>query len=81
MSQALSLLFSGMTTIFVVLSLVVLVGNLLIRLVNRWTPNPVVLSPVLSENDIPPSQIAAIVAAVEFATKGQGKIGEITREQ
>ena len=78
MGQAFTLLISGMITIFVVLSLVVLVGNLLINLANRWAPE----RPTPSR-DLPPAsepQLAAIVAAVEIMTKGKGKILEITKE-
>lgn len=64
---ALSLLMVGMITVFVVLLLVVLTGNLLIRYVNYRS----------RLTGIDPNKIAAINAAVEIITKGQGVIEKI----
>ncbi len=76
-SQALTLLGVGMITVFVVLSLVVVVGNLLIRIVNRIAPLQDVIS---KEAAISNSKIAAITSAVELLTKGKGRITKIERE-
>lgn len=76
-SQALTLLGVGMITVFVVLSLVVVVGNVLIRLVNRIAPMPELppKAPVISN-----AKIAAITAAVELMTGGKGRITKIEKE-
>ena len=72
-STALSLLTVGMITVFSVLLLVVLTGNLLIQLSNRIGTN--------SENgDISPSKVAAIVGAVEILTEGRGRITKIEKD-
>ena len=76
-SQALTLLGIGMITVFVVLSLVVVVGNVLIRMVNRWAPVQK-LSPPTSGNSN--AKIAAITSAVALITRGKGRITKIERE-
>ena len=74
LSTALSLLAIGMITVFVVLFLVVVTGNLLIRLVNKLN---------FSENGnaITPSKVAAITSAVEVFTEGKGRITKIEQQQ
>ena len=72
-----------MTTVFAILTFVVVAGNLLIRLVDRYFPvstpaNPVISSP--STDTIPPAVIAAIVAAVDITTNGKGTIASVERE-
>ncbi|MEL6650191.1 MAG: OadG family transporter subunit [Bacteroidota bacterium] len=75
MNEALTLLGSGMLTIFVILSLVVLMGNLLIRLVNRWTPESLQTEKAGGPaSGIEAETIAAIVAAVERTTQGKGRV-------
>jgi oxaloacetate decarboxylase gamma subunit len=69
-STALSLLAIGMITVFVVLALVVLTGNLLIRFVNRISPD---------QDGIAPVKIAVITAAVNAFTEGKGKITKIEK--
>jgi oxaloacetate decarboxylase gamma subunit len=69
-STALSLLAIGMITVFVVLALVVLTGNLLIRIVNRISPE---------QDGIAPAKIAAITAAVGAFTQGRGRITKIEK--
>ncbi len=69
LSTALSLLAIGMITVFIVLLLVVLTGNILIRIVNR-----------LSEDQISAAKVAAISGAVEAFTQGRGKITKIEKD-
>lgn len=71
MNQALTLLAIGMITVFVILTLVVLVGNLLIKVVNRLTPDAGI--------EISPEKLAAITAAVEVVTDGKGKVSHIEK--
>ncbi len=59
-----------MITVFLVLALVVITGNLLIRLINRITPEL---------EGISPSKVAAITAAVESFTLGKGTITKIEK--
>ena len=76
-SQAFSLLGIGMITVFVVLLLVVLIGNLLIRVINRITPD---LPAKPAEAYISKSKIAAITAAVDVFTGGKAHITKIEKE-
>jgi oxaloacetate decarboxylase gamma subunit len=75
LSTAFMLLVVGMITVFVALSLIVGVGELLIRLVNRLTPTIRVDEPETtpSSHAIAADKVAAIVAAIDWATEGQGQ--------
>ena len=73
LSTALTLLGIGMITVFVVLLLVVLTGNLLIRIVNNLSSYEG--TPPSGKDE--PGVIAAITAAVEIVTQGQGRITKI----
>lgn len=70
-STALSLLTIGMITVFVVLLLVVITGNILIRLVNRFAVNDL---------EISVAKVAAIAGAVEAFTQGKGQITRIEKK-
>ena len=76
LSTALSLLVTGMITVFVVLLLVVLTGNTLIRLVNLWAADG-----SGSAQDIDLKKVAAINAAVEMVTEGRGRVTKIERKK
>ncbi len=83
---AINILIVGMITVFIVLSLVVLTGRLLITIVNRWADKQARLqkesSPNIFERPDPlPSHIAAIVAAVDVVTQGRGHITNIRRDK
>lgn len=81
LSNAFSILVIGMITVLLILGLVVITGNLLIRLTNRFWPGSE--RPVKTENgpgSIPAGTMAAIVAAVEMITGGKGKITKIEKE-
>lgn len=74
LSTAFSLLLIGMITVFVVLALVVGLGHLLIYLTNEWSDNP----PANPRDNRPTeAEVAAIVAAVDAATSGQGHVTSI----
>jgi oxaloacetate decarboxylase gamma subunit len=81
LSDALSILLTGMITVLIILGLVVVVGNLLIRITNKYFRLP--------QNggkngtipgSIPAGTMAAIIAAVETVTGGKGKIIKIEKE-
>ena len=66
-STALMLMGVGMITVFVVLLLVVTVGNGLIVFVNRFIPEKIVQETKrISQTGTNPAQLAAITAAVEI---------------
>ena len=73
--MAFNLLFTGMITVFAVLLLVYITGNLLIRFVNAFIPGT-----VPGEEGIDKKKIAAINAAVEIVTQGKGKVTEIKKQ-
>lgn len=81
-SLALQLLGVGMGTVFLILSLVVLSGNALIRIVNKYLPEQAKVKPKAptSPDAIAPDTMAAIVAAVEMVTGGKGKITSIEKK-
>ncbi|MFK7924236.1 MAG: hypothetical protein AB8H47_19925 [Bacteroidia bacterium] len=79
MNEALTLLGSGMITIFVILSLVVLMGNALIRLVNRFTTSAVIDKSEITNHSMQSETIAAIVAAVDLTTQGKGRVVSVTK--
>lgn len=80
LSTALNLLGIGMITVFVVLTLVVGVGKLLIRFVNSL-PEEIKkpTSTPTRASGMHPSKVAAIAAAVDHVTLGQGKITKIEK--
>lgn len=78
-SLALTLLLIGMITVFLVLLLVVITGNLLIRIVNKYFPAEISDNPARGSGEIDQSTIAAITAAVTTITGGKGKITKIEK--
>lgn len=78
LSNALVLLAIGMITVFVVLSLVVTSGSLLIKLVNKYAPEKAekkkLIKPLISNKEI-----AVMTAVVDHITLGLGKIESIEK--
>ncbi len=74
---ALTLLLIGMITVFVVLFLVVSVGNLLIYFVNRYLP----ADQGPTDSSISSKKVAVVTAAVEAVTQGKGVITKIEKLQ
>ena len=81
---AINILIVGMVTVFIVLSLVVLTGRVIIFLVNSR------VAPESKPGDLPtpqtaevysplPMHLAAIVATVEVVTQGKGQITKIKK--
>ncbi|HBH23323.1 MAG TPA: oxaloacetate decarboxylase [Cytophagales bacterium] len=78
-NTAIMLLIVGIITVFAILSLIVLLGSLLIRIVNRFYPQLPQLSTFEPHQEVKPNEIAAIVAAVETITGGKGKVEHISK--
>ncbi len=81
-NTALMLLGVGMITVFTILALIVLFGNLLIIFVNRYFPErktPSAMSVAGRSGTIDPRKLAAIVSAVDVVTEGKGKVTSVTR--
>uniref|UniRef100_UPI003216D342 OadG family protein n=1 Tax=uncultured Draconibacterium sp. TaxID=1573823 RepID=UPI003216D342 len=81
MAEALKLLLTGMSTVFFILIMVVVLGNLIIRLTNKLAPVPVTHTPAAgnSNSEISPAKMAAIITAVDITTKGAGKATSIEK--
>ncbi|MEM9546853.1 MAG: OadG family protein [Bacteroidota bacterium] len=77
-SNAFLLLGIGMITVFVVLSIVVFSGSLLISIINKYAPEPV-KEPRLIKPLVSNKQVAVLTAVVEYVTKGKGKIESIEK--
>jgi len=77
-SNALLLLGIGMITVFVVLSIVVVSASLLIKIINRFAPDPVP-QPKLIKPLISNKEIAVLTAVVDHVTRGKGKIDSIEK--
>jgi oxaloacetate decarboxylase gamma subunit len=89
LQSALTVLVVGMSVVFLILGLVVLSGKVIISIVNKFhrpepetkparRPTP---APVASSKTISPTQLAAIVAAVDQVTAGQGRIQTIEKAE
>ncbi len=77
---ALTLLIVGMLTVVLILILIVVLGNLLIRFVNKYFPEEIkrAASKTPSGN-INDRKLSAIVAAVDIFTKGKGKVSKVEK--
>ncbi len=79
---ALQLMGIGMITVFIILSLVVLLGNLIIRFVNKYLPEEVsrkVEQVAIQTSDFNRKKVAAIVSAVKTVTGGKGHVTKIEK--
>ena len=75
------LLGVGMITVFTILALIVIFGNLLISFVNKFIPETKISAVVQKATfgAIDPQKMAIIVSAVEVATEGKAKVTSITK--
>jgi len=78
MSIAFMLMGVGMITVFVVLLLVYITGNLLVAFVNKYVP--LAKLPESKPSDISNAKVAAITSAIEVFTKGKGTITNIKKQ-
>jgi oxaloacetate decarboxylase gamma subunit len=82
MGVAFELLGVGMITVFVILALVVLIGNLIILYVNKFIGEdhkPPTISSGNPEAEINSKKLAAIVAAVKIVTSGAGRVTNVKK--
>ena len=83
-STAFELLAVGMITVFIILALIVFLGNLLTTLVNKYIPEAAVAQRIVatpSTGSIDPRKMAAIVSAVDIMTEGKAKVTSITKAE
>jgi len=72
----------GMSTVFLILTLVVLGGKVMIFIINKYAPQPAPLTAQLgSSGSISLSKIAAISAVVKTITQGRGQVTEIKKQK
>lgn len=68
----------GMSTVFLILTLVVLGGKVMIFIINKYAPEPDPLATQLAPSGSTSlSKIAAITAVVKTITQGRGQVTEI----
>lgn len=79
LNTALGLLVVGMVTVLIVLWLVVLIGNLVVRVTNRFIPHGEKPGGGSLESKSDTKKMAAIVAAVDAATGGRGSVDSIQK--
>lgn len=82
MDIAINLLVIGMITVFVILSLVVLSGNILIFIVNKYFPTDRVKYAFDAISEKPPVAhkiLTVILTAIEIYTQGKGKVTSIEK--
>ncbi len=94
LTESLIIMAVGMITVFSILALVVVMGQLLIRITNRFAPpqkvnqstksqiansnNALTTSPI-STSSYNKKKLAAIIGVVEHITHGQGRVEKIEK--
>lgn len=83
LSTAFMLLAVGMITVFTILALIVVFGNVLISLVNKYIPEAKVTKVIRTATQaaMDPRKVAAIVSAVDIVTEGKAKVTSITKAE
>lgn len=83
MNEAFMLLAVGMITVFTILLLIVVFGNILIALVNRFIPEVEMIRTVKNQGSasMDPRKVAAIVSAVDIVSDGRAKVTSITKSE
>jgi len=90
-SEAILILVIGMITVFIILGLVVLTGQILIRITNQFAPEvkespkgigviaPTNNNALPNNSKINKKKLAAIIGTVELITRGKGRIEKIEK--
>lgn len=79
LNEAFSIMAVGMITVIFILFLIILIGNLIIRLSNRYLPEEIVAVKVKKTSGTSDNTFKAIEAAIELITKGKGKVTNIKK--
>lgn len=82
LETALLLMVVGMTTVFVILLIVIYLGKILIKLVNKYAPEEVSSArQVVPQRSAPITGdiMAVITATVNVVTLGKGKVSKIEK--
>lgn len=79
-SMALMLMLVGMITVFAMLVIVYLVGNLIITITNKlYKEETIDKNRMVTSTNVESAKIAAITSAVNITTLGKGKITSIRK--
>lgn len=78
-NEATSIMFVGMITVFFILFLIVLIGNVIIRLSNKYLPEVAPAIKAKKHNEPSENTYAAIAAAIDQVTGGRGKVTDIKK--
>lgn len=79
LNEALSIMVVGMITVVFILFLIILIGNLIIRLSNKYLPEETVVLKTGKHGDSSGNTYKAIEAAIDIITKGKGKVTNIKK--
>jgi len=77
--EAISIMVVGMITVFFILFLIVLIGNLIIRFSNRYLPEETTVVKTKKAASSSENTLKAIEAAIDVITKGRGKVTNIKK--
>ena len=80
MNEALSLLVVGMIMVLFILFMVVVIGNVVIRITNRYIPITQKIDSDDFSQSISAKKMAAIVAVVDTITQGKGIVDSIQKK-
>lgn len=77
LNEAVSIMIVGMIIVFFILFSIVFIGNMIIKLTNKYVPEVI----IQEKKKIEPlnNNYAAIEAAIELVTKGSGKATNIRK--
>lgn len=83
MAEAVKLLVTGMSTVLLILIFVVLLGNLIIIVTNKFggVSGALTESSNRENQQVDPKKLAAVIAAVDVVTKGKGNITSIQKSK
>ncbi|MDO9633650.1 MAG: oxaloacetate decarboxylase [Paludibacter sp.] len=79
LNEAFSIMAVGMITVIFILFLIILIGNLIIRLSNKYLPEELVAVKVKKTSGTSDNTFKAIEAAIDLITKGKGKVTNIKK--
>lgn len=79
LNEAFSILIVGMITVALILMLIVLIGNVIIRLSNKYAPEAKLPDNNKGRGGSTENTYAAIRAAIDIVTKGKGKVTNINK--
>ena len=79
MTDAIQLMLTGMGTVFFILIMVVVLGNVIIRVTNTFAVVSNQPGKTSTSRGIEPAKLAAIVSAVDVVTRGKGKVSSVEK--